>query len=264
MSPITPTAPQSETRTPEPARCGASSLPRPPCRAGKLECGPRKARRPSQGLPSLTPPAFQGSAPWAPFLKCTTDSRPPPTPTGPATNHQRKALEGSRPSTHTRAHHHPESRKRGRYSSHSGSENTDRPLAAGGRPSALSPSQQRRAHLQGLPHGPRQRGQRWPVAAPSPTPLFFSWPRRREASRPGRRKTAPQLSPRAPRLPHPPLPAAATAPSGVSAVAAGVWGVAGGRGGAGLRREPAPPLGAWPRRPGPGAETQAAVPAETS
>ena len=111
-----------------------------------------------------------------------------------------------------------------------GSENTDRPLAAGGRPSALRPSQQRRAHLQGLPHGPRQRGQRWPVAAPSPT-LFFSCPRRREASRPGRRKTAPQLSPRAPRLPHPPLPAAATAPSGVSTVAAGVWGVAGGRGG---------------------------------
>ena len=149
-----------------------------------------------------------------------------------------------------------------------GSENTDRPLAAGGRPSALRPSQQRRAHLQGLPYGPRQRGQRWPVAAPSPTLLFFSCPRRREASRPGRRKTAPQLSPRAPRLPHPPLPAAATAPSGVSTVAAGVWGVAGGRGGRGGRgggatRRARPASGAWPRRPGPGAETQAAIPAET-
>lgn len=245
MGPITPTAPQSETRTPEPARCGASSLPRPPCRAGKLEGGPRKERRPSQGLPSPLLPSRE-APPGQPssnvrltrVLRRPLPGRPPIIsakhwrglgllPTRALTTIRNQEKEAATAAT----------------APVRGSENTDRPLAAGGRPSALTPSQQRRAHLQGLPHGPRQRGQRWPVAAPSPSPLFFSWPRRREASRPGRRKTAPQLSPRAPRLPHPPLPAAATAPSGVSAVAAGVWGVAGGRGGAGLRREPAPPLG---------------------
>ena len=165
MGPITPTAPQSETRTPEPARCGASSLRRPACGAGKLECGRRKGAEALSGT-RLTPPASQGSAPWEPFLKPTTDSRPPPTPTGAATNHQPEHWRGLGLLS-TRALTTSGIRKRGRTAAKAparGSENTAPPLAAGGNPSARAPPSGVALTSTAFPTGPASaaNGGLWP------------------------------------------------------------------------------------------------------
>lgn len=231
MGTSTPTTPQSETRTQEPASA-------PTVSGRKAGMG-----RPSRRLASPPlPPASQRSGPWGPLSR--TDSRPPPTPAEVVTKSSLLclALRPSRP----RAHSHPileRGRRSGCSPQRAGARTQTSSERQAKRPWAPRPSQQRRAHLHGLPHRPRQRGHQCLAAAPPQARLFLPWLRRGAESRLDSRKTAQHRSLRGPRLPHPPLPAAAAAPSGVSAAAPGVLGVAGGRGRAGLRGEPAPPLG---------------------
>lgn len=145
-----------------------------------------------------------------------------------------------------------------------GSTSRGRPRAAGETPCGPAPPRSDALTSTAFPTGPASAaiGGSRPHLHSQPR-LFLPWPRSGAEPRRDGRKAAQHRSPRGPRLPHPPLPAVAAAPSGVAAAAPGVAASReqgegrGGEGTGGAARRARPASGAWPRRPGPGKETQA-------
>lgn len=253
--PAPSTAPQSETRTQEPARCRALS--RPPRGTGKPEWGDRGREQSAPLSGSPAPPASRKES--LRTLPQINDRFPASTdPTGRPLDYLRNAEHRGAEAFFPPAHPLPPRTKKKRllqrpqpWRAEARTETCPRRRAK--RPSALRPSQQRRAHLHGLACGTRQRDQQRPAAAPPQAPLFLLSPRRGAVSRQEGRKTAPQRCPPGVRLPNRRLPAAATAPSGVSGVAAGVSGVRGGGGGSSKGARPrGGATGARPRCGDPG------------